>query len=235
MSNLLYNANFSLPPIETNSFSYINNLTTEQKTELGWTTSTPPYSASLQNGFTSFEYTNPSAINLTQFVSLQSLSYISQSFLVANVGNYMLTFKYARRSVSSFNRASVMFDGNVIGTVPTPSSNDWVAYSTIFNISSTGTHTLKIQGVGNLTDGIAITAIVLTPYLSQKSIPITPVTPVTPENQVITHIFDKITKANLKETPQVVQAKKWIGGTKNTDSSGYVKKKMSNAITATKI
>jgi len=54
--------------------------------------------------------------------------------------------------------------------------------------------------------------------------------PVTPENQVITHIYNKTTRANLKDPFQIEKAKKWIGGTKNTDSSAYIRKKMSNAI-----
>jgi hypothetical protein len=165
MSNLLYNGTFSLPSIATNSYYYFTTLTTQQITDFGWSSSVVTDYTSLQNGSAIFGYPNPSTIGLTQFVSLQYASYISQSFPVANVGNYILTFKYTNRPGYTFNNASVTFDGNVIGTVPTSTSGTWVTYSTIFNISSTGTHTLKIEGVNPTNDlAIAITAIVLKPY-----------------------------------------------------------------------
>jgi hypothetical protein len=66
-------------------------------------------------------------------------------------------------------------------------------------------------------------------YLLQKSIPINP------SNQTISHIYNKTTKANLKETHQVEKAKKWIGGSKNTDSSAYIRNKMSNAIVMSRV
>jgi hypothetical protein len=165
MSNLLYNGTFSLPSIATNSYYYLSTLTTQQKTDFGWSSSVVTDYTSLQNGSAIFGYPNPSTIGLSQFVSLQYASYISQSFPVANVGNYILTFKYTNRPGYTFNNASVTFDGNVIGTVPTSTSGTWVTYSTIFNISSTGTHILKIEGVNPTNDlAIAITAIVLKPY-----------------------------------------------------------------------
>jgi hypothetical protein len=63
----------------------------------------------------------------------------------------------------------------------------------------------------------------------------TKIMPINNSNQIISHIHDKTTTASLKETPQVEKAKKWIGGTKNTDSSAYIKKKTSNAIATTRV
>lgn len=161
MSNLLYNGNFSLPLIPTDSYNYTNTLTAQQQTDLGWSFSGDGNTA-LQNGSTEFGYPTPSVIGLTQFISLQRATYISQSFSVTNVGYYELSFKYTSRPNYIFNNALVKFDGNVIVTVPTPISESWVTYSKIFNISSIGTHTLMIQGSTPGYDyNIAITSIVL--------------------------------------------------------------------------
>jgi hypothetical protein len=165
MSNLIYNGTFTLPLLTSDSYTYVNSLTAQQKTDLGWTSSGVTDYTSLQNGSTAFGYANPSLIGLTQFISLQYASYISQSFIVANAGNYILTFKYTNRPGYLFNNASVSLDQSEVGTVPTSTSGTWLTYSLVINISSTGTHTLKIQGVYPANDlAIAVTKVVLKPY-----------------------------------------------------------------------
>ena len=95
-TNLLYNPNFDLPLITTNDYKYYPDLTAEEKTNFYWTVGTNN-NISLQNGTTAFGYASPSLLNVTQAISFQYESSISQTITIFDLVTYQLRFNYVCR------------------------------------------------------------------------------------------------------------------------------------------
>ena len=95
-TNLIYNGNFSLPSITTNTAINSTSFTTEQATAFYWT----PGGAyvTLLNGAPTTNYLNPSIIGYTQSCYLLLGSFITQSFSVPFVGSYILSCYYSIRT-----------------------------------------------------------------------------------------------------------------------------------------
>ena len=89
--NLIFNGDFSLPIITTDTFLYSSNFATDEQNNLYWFYG--PYTA-IQNGNTVFSFPDPILIN-DQFWSIQYTNYIQQSFSMIIPGSYRLSFHYA--------------------------------------------------------------------------------------------------------------------------------------------
>ena len=125
MSNLIYNGDFSLPSITTNSYIYTNTFTTQQSTAFYWTSPNTFYPA-LLNGTTAFGITPPS--NATQYIVIQYDKSLQQSFTATQLGNYTLSFNYAGRPGYTFNNLKIYLNGTLFDIVST-SPTTWSTYS----------------------------------------------------------------------------------------------------------
>ena len=169
MSNIIYNGTFDLPVVNpTNNYYGLGSFSTQpdMASALFWFSSFIFVSdlTTLQNGITIYGYPDPSSINMTQYISLEQTSYISQHFTITRAGQYKLTFQYTGRNVYPFNYANIYIDGNQVGTISTPVLN-WTLFSLIFNINDVGTHNILFQGTDTINPtNIAITDVQLTKY-----------------------------------------------------------------------
>jgi len=153
--NLIYNGNFGLPVITTNS--YTNNLTAQQKDNLYWSLGSNInlsgfiINVSLLNGTNAFNITPPTSVNATQCLVIQSVLKIQQSFTVTQLGFYTLSFNYIARPGFTFNNMQIYLNGVLFDTV-TSSSATWTTYSNSNLSPVLGTNTILFQGVATAPD-----------------------------------------------------------------------------------
>ena len=156
MSNLIYNGNFALPSITTNSYIYTDTFTTQQSTAFYWTSPNTFYPA-LLNGTNAFNITPPT--NATQYLVIQNDKSIQQSFTATQLGNYTLSFNYAGRPGYTFNNMKIYLNGVLFDTVTTTPTN-WSLYSKTNLSPILGTNTLLLLGTATQNEGdIALTNI----------------------------------------------------------------------------
>ena len=156
MSNLIYNGNFSLPSITTNSYIYTDTFTTQQSTAFYWT-SLNTFNPALLNGTNAFNITPPT--NATQYIVIQNDKSLQQSFTVTQLGNYTLSFNYAARGGYTFNNLKIYLNGTLFDTVTVTPTN-WSTYSNTNLSPILGTNTLLLLGTARQNEGdIALTNI----------------------------------------------------------------------------
>ena len=156
MSNLIYNGDFLLPSITTNSYIYTDTFTTQQSTAFYWTSPNTFYPA-LLNGTTAFNITPPS--NTTQYIVIQYDKSLQQSFTATQLGFHTLSFNYAGRPGYPFNNLKIYLNGTLFDTVTTTPIN-WSTYSNTNLSPILGINTLLLLGTATGNEGdIALTNI----------------------------------------------------------------------------
>jgi len=156
MSNLIYNGDFLLPSITTNSYIYTDTFTTIQKNAFYWTSPNTFYPA-LLNGSNAFNITPPS--NATQYIVIQNDKSLSQSFTATQLGFHTISFNYTGRPGYTFNNLKIYLNGTLFDTVITTPTN-WSLYSNINLSPIIGTNTLLLLGTATGNEGdIALTNI----------------------------------------------------------------------------
>ena len=138
MSVPITNYNFASPVVSANNSSYTTSIT-------GWTCvgGTVVYNGSI------WSFINAPT---TQYAGIQSTGSISQSLMFAATGTYLLSFYAAPRPVGNNSNAyhpshqlQVLIDDVVVYTSALTHSYAWSLLTVPFNITSTGSHTLKFQ------------------------------------------------------------------------------------------
>jgi hypothetical protein len=120
-TNLLYNPNFDLPLITTDSFKLYTDFTAAEITAFYWS-SVNYNNVSILNGVNAYDYPSPSLLNCTQAISLQNTSDISQTVTIFDLVTYQLNFNYVGRPNPNnffvFNPVDVFINGvrQVLGT-----------------------------------------------------------------------------------------------------------------------
>ena len=121
-TNLLYNPNFDLPLITTDSFKPYSDFTSSEITAFYWS-SVNNNNIVILNGVNAYEYPSPSLLNCTQAISLQNTSDISQTVTIFDLVTYQLNFNYVGRPNPNnyfvFNPVDVFINGVLIYTVST--------------------------------------------------------------------------------------------------------------------
>ena len=160
-TNLIYNGDFSLPLISTNSSLNSLSLTPAQSTDFYWTCT--GNQAAIINGVgTTNTLLNPSLIGYTQsFYILNSNSSIQQSFTVPFAGSYILSFYYSLRTSYPLNNLQILLNGVLIDTVTTTPTN-WRRYINTFYNVNIGVNTIKFLGVSVGNYGIVFTGMSFT-------------------------------------------------------------------------
>ena len=144
-TSLIYNGNFSQPSITTNSYIYTTAFTQAQTNQLYWNSSA---NVALQNGITIFNFSDPSLINQTQFISIQNTGTISQSFTVTQLGTYTLYFFYCSRQGYSLNNVQIYLNGSLFDSVSTqPPARNWATYNNPNLSPILGVNTILFQGL----------------------------------------------------------------------------------------
>lgn len=119
-SNLLYNSNFDLPLITTNTYKLYTDLTPAEITSFYWS-SVNYNNIVILNGTNDYNYTSPSLINCTQALSLQNTSDIFQTVTIFDLVTYQLKFNYVGRPNPNnffvFNPLDVFINGVLVYTV----------------------------------------------------------------------------------------------------------------------
>jgi hypothetical protein len=103
---------------------------------------------------------NPSAIagwNASQgarIAGVQNNSFLEQT-LALSAGSYTLTWLDSNRSSNRYsgNSYDVRLDNTVLATYQTSVGDAWAANSLSFNVATTGSHTLRLQGLRTTGDG----------------------------------------------------------------------------------
>ena len=170
MSNLLTNGNFSQPTLTTNTFKYYSsNMTEEEKTSLYWTVENSSNNTmiSLQNGVTSFSYANPSSISVSQFISFQFYSSIQQSVNVTVPGEYRLRFNYTCRPEYLINPLKVYINDELIYVLKRY-INAWNVCTVVYNVTKSGTYTIKF--LTDFMDGDTCIAIANVSFIKTNNI-----------------------------------------------------------------
>ena len=158
MSNLIYNGDFLLPSITTNSYIYTDTFTTIQKNAFYWTSPNTFYPA-LLNGTTAFGVTPPTSVNATQYLVIQNDKSLQQSFTATQLGFHTISFNYAGRPGYTFNNMKIYLNGVLFDTVITTPTN-WSLYSNTNLSPIIGTNTLLLLGTATQNEGdIALTNI----------------------------------------------------------------------------
>jgi hypothetical protein len=168
MSNLIYNGNFSLPNITTNTNSLVTSLTAQQKQQLFWytTPSTTPLTY-IVDGTGISNFPSPSLVGASQFIAMNSeVANINQDITIFNTGTYTLSFNHSRRNTFSTYNVLVSFAGTSIGvSAGTYNASSWSTFSNTYTVTRAGTLTLNIKYNVGTTNWIAITNVSLTPLL----------------------------------------------------------------------
>ena len=146
MSNLITNGDFSLPDIATNSPSNVGLFTAPQLADFFWT----PVTVVAGNtnllflcdgtGGTFHQFPNVSAVNKTQFLSIRSLTSVSQMVNITQVGNYHLQFYFSPSNFASAvsNYVSIYFNDVIIDTLTSLTPSTWVLYQKDFSVKISG-------------------------------------------------------------------------------------------------
>ena len=118
--NLLYNPNFDLPSITTDSFKLYTDFTAAEITAFYWS-SVNYNNITMLNGVNAYDYPSPSLLNCTQAISLQNTSDISQTVTIFDLVEYQLKFNYVGRPNPNnyfvFNPVDVFINDELIYTV----------------------------------------------------------------------------------------------------------------------
>jgi hypothetical protein len=175
MSNLIYNGDFSLPNITTNTTVRIVGLTAIQKQQLFWYTGSesPSPTTYLIDG-SGGGFPSPSLVSASQFIGFYTSSfigfargYLNQDITIFNTGTYTLSFQYSRRTGYTFSNIQIYFGNTLFDTVTTvPAANTWATYSNTYNCTNAGTTTLQLR-IANTTGTFAsgVANVSLTPLL----------------------------------------------------------------------
>ena len=154
-TNLIANGTFAIPLVGVNSYVNYNALSTAQKTQCIWTSTSSTGGLSWQNGSTAYQY--PPVTNLpiskagipnTQYISFQSGAEVEQVITVPTTGSYTLTLNYGYRTTIAYppNAVSIYFGGVLLDSLPNASSDSgWFSYSKTFTVSA-GSQQIKFLG-----------------------------------------------------------------------------------------
>ena len=157
-NNLLYNPNFDLPLITTNDYKYYPNLTAEEIADFYWTVGTNN-NISLQNGTTPFGYASPSLLNLTQAISFQYESSISQTITIFDLVTYQLRFNYVCRASYTINPLNVYINDVLVYNVSVYTTS-WNEIIIDYTPTEFGNLTIKFETINDGIDrGICFTKI----------------------------------------------------------------------------
>jgi hypothetical protein len=141
-TNLIYNGDFSLPSITTNSSLNSTSFTTQQATDFYWTCG-GAY-AQLLNGVPTSNFLNPSLVGYTQSCYLLYASSIQQSFTVPFAGSYILSFYYSIRTGFPLNNMQILINGVLFDTITTTPTN-WSRYMNTVSNVNLGVNTILFQ------------------------------------------------------------------------------------------
>jgi hypothetical protein len=144
-TNLIYNGDFSIPVIATNTSLNYTVFTTGQANAFYWTCA-GPY-VQIFNGTPTSNFLNPSLIGYTQACYLLSNSSIQQSFTVPYAGSYVLSFYYSLRTGTTLSNMQIIINGVLFDTVTTIPTN-WSRYMNTVPNMSIGVNTILLQGYG---------------------------------------------------------------------------------------
>jgi hypothetical protein len=247
--NLVKNGDFSYPPIDSEYYRFHrwSELSNDFKSSFVWYSTN---NETLITNLSVYYYIYPPIFelfsNARQVMSIGNMPSvnpvnISQLINITQIGFYELSFEYSRGPFSS-SEVNVTINDTLFESIPRRNNIDTetkFVFKKILYVDKLGDLKLSFDTYSRTEpfEFFLFTDVrfSLIRYDSVYRTYLTKVIPTNFSNQVITQTHNKITKANLKETSQIVNTKKWIGGTKNTDSSGYIKKKTSNAITKSAI
>jgi hypothetical protein len=141
-TNLIYNGDFLLPSITTNSSLNSTIFTTQQATDFYWTCG-GAY-AQLLNGVPTSNFLNPSLVGYTQSCYLLYASSIQQSFTVPFAGSYILSFYYSIRTGYPLNNMQIIINGVLFDTITTTPIN-WSRYMNTVSNVNLGVNTILFQ------------------------------------------------------------------------------------------
>jgi hypothetical protein len=144
-NNIIYNGDFDAFSINDNEFMQYQQLTTDQKTDFCWDTSTE-YNILLNNGTNLFNLPDPEGVlQNSQYVIITNAGMLKQSINITQTGTYQLTFNYAVSSNSPPNQMQIWFNGVLSDTITTSSIN-WTPYTYNIDVLTTGAQDLLFQG-----------------------------------------------------------------------------------------
>ena len=144
-NNIIFNGDFDGFSITDNDFISYQQLTTEQKTDFCWDTSTE-YNIILNSGTNLFNIPDPSGIlQNSEYVIITNAGMLKQSVNIITTGTYQLSFNYAVGSNSPLNQIQIWFNGILKDTITTSSQN-WTPYSISFDVLTLGAQDLLFQG-----------------------------------------------------------------------------------------
>jgi hypothetical protein len=241
-TNIINNGTFGdivLPSI------YFFNVTPSQQSLFGWSSTLNFVVLSNKIPTSIYAITRPDNVN-NSFVSLSFINSLSQIINIQNSGKYTLSFIYCRRPpIWPFNPIDIYLNEQLLDTITT-SSTSWSLFTKTFYISKSDNLRLSFNTTINKYNVINITNVSLIynveiplPPLNILQLTTTNVKPnnktfidrqTTDDNQVIKQIFNRTARTNVLETYYIKNYKKYIGGTKNTDSSSFTKNKKTNAV-----
>jgi YD repeat-containing protein len=138
------NSSFEAPSLGTGNFVYYGGMTPAQQAQLGWVGGGRGEAALFANGSAWSYATVP---DRTQGISLQRDSSISQTINLPAAGNYAFSWLATSRQ-GQLNPAVVQVDGVTVFNWQTTSTT-WTPFSTAFNITTPGNHTITLAGLGS--------------------------------------------------------------------------------------
>lgn len=238
-TNIIKNGDFSYPVLNTNIVYYFQNmssLTNEFKNLFDWgftqsDISNNPNEITLEiiTGNRLIPQINPYLIGVNQYMLIRNGFYqttLYQTINIPRVGKYILSFYYCKRNRYRFNPLNIYLKDVLFDSIGEPITFDWVFYIKTFDVNNLNDLKISFTGTNKINTSYFIIAKVSIKYATTNQI--FKVFSTDFSTQVTTQTHHKITNAGLNEN-----TKKWIGGTKNRDSSAFIKKKTSHTITRT--
>jgi hypothetical protein len=151
----LVNGGFEIPALAAGTYQY-----NPAGSGIGWTFS--PNSGVQRNGSAWGASSAPEGV---QTAYVQSTGTISQTLTLA-AGTYTLAFKAAQRAccvAPNVQPVKVTVDGAQIGSLVSPASTSFAPFSIVFNVASSGSHTLGFTGTDASDKTTFLDAVVLSP------------------------------------------------------------------------
>jgi hypothetical protein len=131
----LVNPSFESPDVHSTGYQY-----NPTGAGVGWTFSST--SGIQHNGSAWNAAAAPDGVQ-TAFVQMTGT--ITQT-LSLNAGSYTLAFRAAQRTCCGVQPVKVTVDGTQIGSLVSPASGSFAAFSIPFSVASSGTHTIMFAG-----------------------------------------------------------------------------------------
>ena len=158
-TNLIYNGDFSLPSINTNSSINYLSFTTQQAAAFYWT-SGGSYML-LLNGVPTSNFISPSLIGFTQACYLLLGSSVQQSFTVPFTGSYILSFYYSIRTGNPLSMQ--IYINDVLFNTVESTSTIWNIYTNTVpsNNLNLGVNTILFKATPGSSNAVVITGISL--------------------------------------------------------------------------